>query len=144
MPKLQFYNAKDVIRKPYGFFTLSETENNFCSETDEMAESSQCDWLLLSILSVSLLNSFSVSLSMNTPLERNIFYLKRKVAAQRNNKYNGHSIGHVSDPKSMWPLNTVEVKRFNSAYLRRYHSQAPVLSPSALGDCACRLGSLGK
>ena len=27
-----------------GVFTLSETENDFCSETDEMAKSSQSDW----------------------------------------------------------------------------------------------------
>ena len=57
----------------YGVFTLSETENDFCSETDEMAE---CDWLLSAISSVALQKSFSVSLSVKTPLARltpNIF-----------------------------------------------------------------------
>ena len=52
----------------YDVFTLSETKNDFCSETDEMAKSSQSHWLLLDILSVSLQKSFSVSLSVNTPL----------------------------------------------------------------------------
>ena len=52
----------------YVVFTLSETENDFCSETDEMAKSTQCDWLLLAISSVSLQKSFSVSLSVKTPL----------------------------------------------------------------------------
>ena len=52
---------------PYGLFTLSETENNFCSETDEMAKSRQCDWLLLAISS-EIQKSFSVSLSVRTSL----------------------------------------------------------------------------
>ena len=52
----------------YGVFTLSETENDFCSETDEMAKSSQSQWLLLAISSVLLQKSFSVSLSVKTPL----------------------------------------------------------------------------
>ena len=50
-----------------GVFTLSETENDFCSETNEMAKSSQSHWVLLAISSVSLQKSFSVSLSVNTP-----------------------------------------------------------------------------
>ena len=33
----------------YGLFTLSETENDFCSETDEMAKNNQSDWLLLAM-----------------------------------------------------------------------------------------------
>ena len=53
----------------YDLFTLSKTENNFCNETDEMAKSRQCDWLLLAISSVSLQKSFSVSLSVRTALK---------------------------------------------------------------------------
>ena len=57
-----------VLRPIYGVSTLSETENDFCSETDEMTKSIQSHWLLLTILSVSLQKSFSVSLNVITPL----------------------------------------------------------------------------
>ena len=49
-------------------FTLSETKNDFCSETDKICKSSKCDWLLLVFSSVSLQKSFSVSLSVKTLL----------------------------------------------------------------------------
>ena len=52
----------------YGVFTLSKTENDFCSETDEMAKSSQSHLVLLAISSVLLQKSFLVSLSVNAPL----------------------------------------------------------------------------
>ena len=52
----------------YGVFTLSETENDFSSETDKMLKSSQSHWLLSAISSVLLQKSFSVSLSVKTPL----------------------------------------------------------------------------
>ena len=59
-----------------GVFTLSETENDFCSKTNEMAKSSHCDWLLLAISSVSLQKSFLVSLSVKTPLSHALLILE--------------------------------------------------------------------
>ena len=61
----------------YGVFTLSETENDFCSDADEMIQSSQSHWLLLAILSVSLhtQKSFSVSLSVKHHKANSKFHL---------------------------------------------------------------------
>ena len=42
MYNIYYQKCEDVN----GVFTLNETENDFCSDTDEMAKSSQCDWLL--------------------------------------------------------------------------------------------------